>query len=77
MITKSDVAVIGAGPAGCNAALIAAEYDFSVVMLDEQASPGGQVWREKSPAILHAPKTPESVAGESIRNAISQRVRES
>ena len=72
MITESDIAVIGAGPAGCNAALIAAEYDFSVVMLDEQASPGGQVWREKSPAILHAPKTPESVAGESIRNAISQ-----
>ena len=72
MITDIDIAVIGAGPAGCNAALIAVEYDFSVVMLDEQASPGGQVWREKSPAILHAPETPESVAGESIRNAISQ-----
>ena len=72
MITDIDIAIIGAGPAGCNAALIAAEYNLSVVMLDEQASPGGQVWREKSRAILNAPRTPESVAGGLIRNAISQ-----
>ena len=72
MITDTDIAVIGAGPAGCNAALLTAEYDFSVIMLDEQVSPGGQVWRAKSPAILSAPETPESVAGESIRNAISK-----
>jgi thioredoxin reductase len=40
-----DLAVIGAGPAGMAAATTAAELGLSVALLDEQAAPGGQIWR--------------------------------
>jgi hypothetical protein len=41
-----DVAVIGAGPAGLTAAATAAELGLSVALLDEQAHPGGQIYRD-------------------------------
>ncbi|HSV78721.1 MAG TPA: FAD/NAD(P)-binding oxidoreductase [Ramlibacter sp.] len=40
-----DVVVIGAGPAGMSAAQAAAEAGARVVLLDEQAAPGGQIYR--------------------------------
>ena len=40
-----DVAVIGAGPAGLAAAATAVEAGLSTLLLDENAGPGGQVWR--------------------------------
>ncbi|CAI8766613.1 Opine oxidase subunit A [Pseudomonas sp. IT-P12] len=40
-----DLIVIGAGPAGLSAAIEAAERGLSVVVLDEQGSPGGQIYR--------------------------------
>ena len=40
-----DLAVVGAGPAGMAAAMTAAGLGLSVVVLDEQAAPGGQVFR--------------------------------
>lgn len=40
-----DVAVIGAGPAGLAAAATADELGLNVVVLDEQASPGGQIYK--------------------------------
>lgn len=40
-----DVAVIGAGPAGLSAAATAARCGANVVLLDEQAGPGGQIYR--------------------------------
>jgi thioredoxin reductase/bacterioferritin-associated ferredoxin len=40
-----DVVVIGAGPAGLAAAAAAAEAGLSTLLLDENAGPGGQVWR--------------------------------
>lgn len=40
-----DVAVIGAGPAGLAAATAAAAAGASVVLLDEQAAVGGQIYR--------------------------------
>lgn len=70
MTEHVDIAVVGAGPAGGNAALEAARAGAQVVLLDEQPAPGGQVWRNKSPSITAAPKTPESDAGQSLRNAL-------
>jgi NADPH-dependent 2,4-dienoyl-CoA reductase/sulfur reductase-like enzyme len=48
-----DVAVIGAGPAGLAAAATAAEAGLSTLLLDENAGPGGQIWR----AIASTPVT--------------------
>lgn len=44
-MTRYDVAVIGAGPAGMAAAAETARAGLSTVLLDEQASPGGQIYR--------------------------------
>jgi NADPH-dependent 2,4-dienoyl-CoA reductase/sulfur reductase-like enzyme len=48
-----DVVVIGAGPAGLAAAATAAQAGLSTLLLDENAGPGGQVWR----AIASTPVT--------------------
>ena len=40
-----DVAVIGAGPAGLVAATVAARHALATVLFDEQAAPGGNVYR--------------------------------
>ena len=40
-----DVAVIGAGPSGLVAATELAMLGIPVVVIDEQASPGGQIYR--------------------------------
>ena len=42
---KVDLIVLGAGPAGMSAALEARRHGLSVVVLDEQGSPGGQIYR--------------------------------
>jgi len=46
---NSDVAVIGAGPAGCEAALAASEAGCSVILVEEDRSVGGHLgsWPEK------------------------------
>ncbi|MGG7645043.1 NAD(P)/FAD-dependent oxidoreductase [Rhodovulum sp. YNF3179] len=43
---QADLVVIGAGPAGMAAAATAAEAGLSVVILDEQARAGGQIYRD-------------------------------
>jgi len=40
-----SLVIIGAGPAGLAAAVVAAEYGLAVALLDEQAAPGGQIYR--------------------------------
>jgi NADPH-dependent 2,4-dienoyl-CoA reductase/sulfur reductase-like enzyme len=42
---KFDLAIIGAGPAGMAAAMTARECGLSVLVVDENAAPGGQVFR--------------------------------
>jgi NADPH-dependent 2,4-dienoyl-CoA reductase/sulfur reductase-like enzyme len=46
MVTKRDVVVIGAGPAGMAAAAKAAGLGLTVTVLDEQPRPGGQIYRD-------------------------------
>ncbi|NHH99446.1 NAD(P)/FAD-dependent oxidoreductase [Oceanimonas sp. MB9] len=40
-----DLVIVGAGPAGMAAATAAAEQGLTVTVLDEQAAPGGQIYR--------------------------------
>jgi len=54
-----DVAVIGAGPAGLAAATLAACYGLATVLLDEQPTPGGQVYR----AVTKTPVQERTVLG--------------
>jgi D-hydroxyproline dehydrogenase subunit alpha len=44
---EADVAVVGAGPAGIAAACAACDAGGSVVVVDEQPAPGGQIWRRR------------------------------
>jgi NADPH-dependent 2,4-dienoyl-CoA reductase/sulfur reductase-like enzyme len=44
-VESPDVAVIGAGPAGMAAAIRAHESGASVLVIDDNTSPGGQIWR--------------------------------
>src|SRR4051794_16415280 len=46
----ADLAIIGAGPAGMAASVLSSELGLDTVLIDEQDSPGGQIYR----AIEHA-----------------------
>jgi NADPH-dependent 2,4-dienoyl-CoA reductase/sulfur reductase-like enzyme len=65
-----DVAIVGAGPAGLAAASLCARSGLSTVLFDEQASPGGQIYR----AVTETPVKERSIlgrdywAGEKIAN---------
>ena len=43
---KFDILIIGAGPAGLNAARTAAQAGASIGIVDDNALPGGQIWRQ-------------------------------
>jgi NADPH-dependent 2,4-dienoyl-CoA reductase/sulfur reductase-like enzyme len=63
-----DVVVVGAGPAGLAAARRAAECGASVAMLDDNPSPGGQIWRASAGATAREAagwmvQTPEVICG--------------
>ena len=45
MTSHYDIVIIGAGPAGLAAAHTAARHKAKVLLLDEQATPGGQIYR--------------------------------
>ncbi len=55
-----DVAVVGAGPAGMAAATVTANAGLTTLVIDENATPGGQVWR----AITSTPVMRRNVLGE-------------
>lgn len=57
---RYDVAVIGAGPAGLAAATVAAGAGLRTVLFDEQAAPGGQIYR----GITESPVRRGSVFGD-------------
>lgn len=46
MTTHTEIAIVGAGPAGLEAAIAAAEAGAEVVVVDEAPQPGGQYFRQ-------------------------------
>ena len=56
---KKDLIIVGAGPSGMAAAVTAKEYGLDVLVLDEQAAPGGQIYRN----LDRVPETRFSILG--------------
>ncbi|MCM2474519.1 FAD-dependent oxidoreductase [Rhizobium sp. CG5] len=75
MMPRFDLCVVGAGPSGMAAAVMAARHGLSVALLDERPSAGGQIYRglEDGPfrhsAALGAEYQEGSKAIASLRNA--------
>lgn len=53
-VLSTDVAVVGAGPAGIAAAISAAEAGAAVLVIDAVVAPGGQIWRHRDRSTLPA-----------------------
>ncbi|WP_248313256.1 NAD(P)/FAD-dependent oxidoreductase [Bosea sp. F3-2] len=66
-----DLIVLGAGPAGANAAMAARRAGLKVILLDEQDSAGGQVWRQPLPGLEGLPVSPEIRSGDALRTQLS------
>lgn len=64
----SDLAIIGAGPAGMAAAATAAKAGLKVVLLDEGESPGGQIYRDVEQSTPNRQRVlgPDYTAGEDL-----------
>jgi D-hydroxyproline dehydrogenase subunit alpha len=58
-----DVLVIGAGPAGIAASVTAAERGASVLLLDDNPLPGGQIWRAKTAETAQQRSAEKAAAG--------------
>src|SRR6201989_1622662 len=52
---RFDVLIIGGGPAGIAAAVRAAETGARIGIVDENPSPGGQIWRGDPSGGKHSP----------------------
>ena len=64
------LAIIGAGPAGMAAAVLAAELGLETVLIDEQASPGGQIYKGIKRPRPNSPLGPDYLAGRSLAAAL-------
>ncbi len=75
MTNHYDIVVIGAGPSGMAAACVAAENGARTLVLDEQGTPGGQIYRaiEKS----HPGSGPDFGPSYAKGRSLSERFRQS
>src|SRR5216683_356121 len=65
-----DLAIIGAGPAGLAAATLGAELGLDTLLIDEQESPGGQIYRAVERAPDSSPLGADYLAGRSLAAAL-------
>ena len=65
-----ELAVIGAGPGGMAAAVLAAELGLETVLIDEQAAPGGQIYRAIERVEPGTPLGPDYLAGRPLVAAL-------
>jgi len=66
-----DIAILGAGPSGMAAATEAARRGARVVVFDESAAPGGQVYRAAPPGFTMPPDA-DKVEGDRLRAAFAE-----
>ncbi|MBP0465564.1 FAD-dependent oxidoreductase, partial [Roseomonas sp. PWR1] len=66
MSPEYDLAIVGAGPAGMAAAAEASAHGLSVLVIDENAAPGGQVFRAAEAAARDPAVAPEIAPGLSL-----------
>jgi thioredoxin reductase len=72
-VTESDLAIVGAGPAGLAAAARALERGLSVTLLDDNLLPGGQYFRQPPAALrrgAHATRDREHRRAEALFKAV-------
>src|SRR6266542_1856278 len=65
-----DLAIVGAGPAGSAAAGLAAELGLDTLLIDEQESPGGQIYRAVERAPDGSPLGADYLAGRPLVAAL-------
>jgi thioredoxin reductase len=64
-VTAREVVVVGAGPAGLRAAVAAAGAGARVLLVDEGAAAGGQIYRQLAPELRASPGAADAYAAES------------
>ncbi|WP_226577566.1 FAD-dependent oxidoreductase [Acuticoccus sediminis] len=64
-----DVLIVGAGPAGLSAAAVTGAAGLSTLVIDEQAAPGGQIWRAAE--AVGADPVRHTALGSSYRGAMA------
>lgn len=67
MNTQRDIIIVGAGPAGLSAAVAVSEYGLDILVLDEQPTLGGQIYRN----IERADKETLNILGQDYGNGVS------
>lgn len=65
----ADLVVIGAGPAGMAAAIGAHEQGVEVLVLDEQAAPGGQAYRNVEAVAAERPNAAQALGDDYLAGA--------
>lgn len=70
-MSEYDLIMLGAGPAGANAALAASAGGLRVALIDEQHEAGGQVWRAPSSGVAGLPGSPEGREGDDLRGRLA------
>jgi NADPH-dependent 2,4-dienoyl-CoA reductase/sulfur reductase-like enzyme len=69
-MSKVDFAIVGAGPAGMAAATLAGELNLETLLIDEQESPGGQIYRAVERARSDCPLGADFLAGRALAAAM-------
>ena len=64
-----ELVVVGAGPAGMSAAVAACEQGIEVLVLDEQAAPGGQIYRNVEAVAAGRPLAARALGEEYLAGA--------
>lgn len=66
----TELAVIGAGPAGMAAAALAAEFGVETALIDERPSPGGQIYHGIERPHANSPLGADYLAGRPLVAAL-------